>query len=457
MSDAIQQRDELRGLSRELLAELQLAKLRRLLSHAQEHNAFYQAKWQGLQGEINWEFFQSLPFISKEDLVVGLDTSHSNHSSSISVLGNQTYKKKTNALEGWLLAANHTWRTEFYSRVHRTSGTRGKPLVVLDTQEDWHWWMEVWQYVLDTLDIVPGDRVFLAFSFGPFVGFWSAFEACQKRGALVIPGGGMSSLARLEWIRDSGATVVGCTPSYALHLAEIAEQNGLDLAAWNVRKMLVAGEPGGSIPATKSRIESAWGVTVVDHAGATEIGPWGFATQDGSGLHVTETEFIAEFLPRPDFGEDVSELVLTNLGRFGCPVIRYRTGDLVRPRWPSNGEEAGASSGQDACRFVRLEGGILGRADDMLIVRGVNIFPGSIESVLHTFPEIDEYRVTLFQQGNLDQIKVEIEGNSIDSNRIANALQVGIGLRMDVVVVDRGVLPRFEGKGRRFCDQRYQS
>jgi phenylacetate-CoA ligase len=317
--------------------------------------------------------------------------------------------------------------------------------------------MEVWQYVLDTLDIVPGDRVFLAFSFGPFVGFWSAFEACQKRGALVIPGGGMSSLARLEWIRDSGATVVGCTPSYALHLAEIAEQNGLDLADWNVRRMLVAGEPGGSIAATKSRIESAWGVTVVDHAGATEIGPWGFATADGTGLHVTETEFIAEFLPRPDFGEDVSELVLTNLGRFGCPVIRYRTGDLVRPRWSVQGEQAGTCSGGEACQFVRLEGGILGRADDMLIVRGVNIFPGSIEAVLHSFPEIDEYRVTLFQQGNLDQIKVEVEGESIDSYRITNALQAGIGLRMDVVVVGRGELPRFEGKGRRFCDQRQQS
>ena len=457
MSDAIQQRDELRGLSRELLAELQLAKLKRLLSHAQQHNTFYQAKWQGLQGEINWDFFKSLPFISKEDLVVGLDASHSNHSSSMSVLENRNGDKKSDSVEGWLLAANHTWRTEFYSRVHRTSGTRGKPLVVLDTQEDWHWWMEVWQYVLDTLDIVPGDRVFLAFSFGPFVGFWSAFEACQKRGALVIPGGGMSSLARLEWIRDSGATVVGCTPSYALHLAEIAEQNGLDLAAWNVRKMLVAGEPGGSIAATKSRIESAWGVTVVDHAGATEIGPWGFATADGTGLHVTESEFIAEFLPRPDFGEDVSELVLTNLGRFGCPVIRYRTGDLVRPSWPAQGEQAGTCSGGEACQFVKLEGGILGRADDMLIVRGVNIFPGSIEAVLHGFPEIDEYRVTLFQQGNLDQIRVEVEGESIDSNRIANALQVGIGLRMDVVVVGRGELPRFEGKGRRFCDKRQQS
>ncbi|MEY4565463.1 MAG: Phenylacetate-coenzyme ligase [Planctomycetota bacterium] len=456
MSDAIQQRDELRRLSRTLLAELQLAKLKRLLSHAQEHSTFYQARWKGLEGEINWDFFRSLPFISKEDLVVGLDAAHSNHAPSISVLEKQHGDKKCNSKEGWLLAANHTWPTEFYSRVHRTSGTRGKPLVVLDTQEDWHWWMEVWQYVLDTLDIVPGDRVFLAFSFGPFVGFWSAFEACQKRGALVIPGGGMSSLARLEWIRDSGATVVGCTPSYALHLAEIAEQNHLDLASCNVRKMLVAGEPGGSISATKARIESAWGATVVDHAGATEIGPWGFATEDGSGLHVTETEFIAEFLPRPDFGDDVSELVLTNLGRFGCPVIRYRTGDLVRPSWPTQGDQSDASNSLDACQFVRLKGGIIGRADDMLIVRGVNIFPGSIEAVLHSFPEIDEYRVTLFQQGNLDQIKVEIEGDSIDANRIANALQVGIGLRMDVVIVGRGELPRFEGKGRRFCDQRQQ-
>lgn len=266
----------------------------------------------------------------------------------------------------------------------------------------------------------------------------------------MIPGGGLSTLARLELIRDSRATIVGCTPSYALHLAEVAAEQGWKLRDWNVRAMIVAGEPGGSVPSTRQRIEALWGACLIDHAGATEVGPWGFGSADGSGLHVIETEFIAEFFPKPEYGEQICELVLTSLGRMGSPAIRYRTGDLVKPKFL----EDATLSDDLACRFVKLEGGILGRADDMVIIRGVNIFPASIEAVLRGFPEVDEFRIVLFRQGNLDQLKIEVEGERADLQAIGIAVQLAVGLRIDVQRVAPAKLPRFEGKGKRIVDQR---
>ena len=181
-----------------------------------------------------------------------------------------------------------------------------------------------------------------------------------------------------------------CTPTYALLMADIARSNGLDLASFGVRRIVVAGEAGGSIPATRNRIEQAWNAQVIDHAGATEIGPWGYQAFDQGvpvGLHVNESQFIVEFLSvengQPAREGELSEMIITSLGRVGCPVIRYRTGDLVRPRW---------NHGCDA-RFVLLEGGVLGRVDDMLVIRGVNVFPSSIEAIVRGFPEIDEFRM----------------------------------------------------------------
>ena len=194
-----------------------------------------------------------------------------------------------------------------------------------------------------------------------------------------------------------------CTPSYALHLAEVGAQNQIDVSALQIRCIVVAGEPGGSIPAVRQRIEQAWNARVIDHGGATEVGPWGYAMPDGQGLYVVESEFLAEFLSvdtgQPAADGELSELVLTTLGRGGCPVIRYRTGDLVRPTWNAPGDN----------RFVVLQGGVLGRADDMMIVRGVNIFPSSVEQIIHSFPEIVEYRMLVHKQGAMDALTIEIE------------------------------------------------
>jgi len=418
-----QQRRDLERLDGSELAKLQLAKLNELLAIILPHNAFYASKLSGVQLPLNsLADLDQLPFTFKDELI---------RSSS----------------DGGF-ATNLTYPVEQYSRFHRTSGTRGHALTVLDTDSDWRWWVETWQFVLDVAELTPSDRVFMAFSFGPFIGFWSAFDAVVARGCLVIPGGGLSTLARLDTIRNNHVTTICCTPTYALHMVEIAAEHDIKLSSFDVQRIIVAGEPGGSLPAVRGRIESAWNAKVIDHGGASEVGPWGYADAQQRGLHVIESEFIAEFLSVDSgtaAGEgELAELVLTTLGRAGSPVIRYRTGDLVRPCWNSSTSN----------RFVLLAGGVLGRADDMMIIRGVNIFPSSIEQILHSFPHVVEYRITATKDGEMDALGVEVEDRLNEPTRIAKELQLRLGLRIEVVNVEMGSLPRFEGKGKRFVDQR---
>lgn len=420
---AANERRRIAQLDRSTLAELQLEKLNGLLREILPHNAFYQHKLAGCPSQLrNLDELASLPVTSKEEIQPAV--------------GDEPF------------AVNRTFPIEKYTRCHQTSGTRGRPLVVLDTADDWHWWTAAWQYVLDSANVTPRDRALLAFSFGPFIGFWSAFDALTARGALAIPGGGLSSLARIEIVRNLGVSTLLCTPTYALHLAEVAAEHKINLAGLTVEKIIVAGEPGGSVPATRSRIESAWGARLVDHGGATEVGPWSFADPEGRGLFVNEAHFIAEFISvatgHPAREGELSHLILTTLGRAGSPVIRYRTGDLVRPSWKAAGPT----------RFVFLEGGVLSRADDMMIVRGMNVYPSAVEQILHSFPEVVEYRLTARKHGAMDELLVEVEDHLQQADRIAQELQLKLGLKIDVQCVKAMSLPRFEGKGRRFVDER---
>lgn len=400
----------------------QLARLNELLIDILPLNSFYRQKFGTHKLQLaSVEQLADLPMTSKSELVASQD------------------------LHG--LSQHHTYARDSYKRVHRTSGTHGSPLLILDTVADWQWWADAWQHVLCAAGVTEQDRVFMAFSFGPFIGFWSAYEACVQRGAQLIPGGGLSSLARLDFMRQTQPTVVACTPSYALQLANVAEQHGFPLGELPVRCLLVAGEPGGSIPAVRGRIEKCWQAQVIDHCGATEIGPWGFGLADGRGVHVIETNFIAELLPVPALPtvNTLRELVLTSLGRTGSPVIRYRTGDLVDAEHPTSGP----------CLFLHLKGGIIGRADDMVIVRGVNVFPSSIAAVVERFLRIAEYRVIVQRRGELDDLKLEIEGDEETARQVAQQLDIAIGLRVEIQVVAPGSLPRSEGKARRWVDLRF--
>jgi phenylacetate-CoA ligase len=342
---------------------------------------------------------------------------------------------------------------ERYTRYCQTSSTTGSPLRWLDTNESWQWVMDCWKAVYRAARVGPGDRIFFPFSFGPFLGFWSAFEAGWQLGAQCVPGGGMSSQVRLGVIEAVHPTVVCCTPTYALWLAEVAaREGGRPLSASSVRVLIVAGEPGGSIPATRDRIEQAWGARVIDHHGLTETGPLSFECWESPGaLHVNEGEYICEVLD-PATGDDVpdgqrGELVVTNLGRTASPVIRYRTGDIVVRR-------------SDPCvcgrTWARLEGGILARTDDMVNIRGVNVYPTAIESVVRCFSEIVEFRSTVSQAGAMRSLSIEIEvtPGAADASgipaKLSRQLREAIGLTVPVRLSPPGSLPRFEMKARRF-------
>jgi phenylacetate-CoA ligase len=350
---------------------------------------------------------------------------------------------------------NLTEPLDRYTRYNQTSSTTGSPLRWLDTNESWQWMLECWKAVYAGAKVDSRDRILFPFSFGPFLGFWTAFEAGCQIGAHCIPAGGMTSQARLSMIDTLQPTVVCCTPTYALRLLEVAgEMHGgaPSLAGSSVRVLIVAGEAGGSIPSTRDRIEKGWGARVIDHHGLTETGPISFECWEApGGLHVNEAEYICEVL-EPDSGRAVAdgargELVITNLGRAASPLIRYRTGDLVVRR-----------SGPCACgrEFARLDGGILARGDDMVNVRGVNVYPSAVESVVRRFSEVGEYRATVAATGSLRELSVEIElmpgvdGTSDVASRVAGALREGLGLTVPLRVVDAGTLPRFELKARRF-------
>ena len=347
----------------------------------------------------------------------------------------------------------HTEPIDRYTRYNQTSSTTGRPLRWLDTNESWQWALDCWKAVYRAARVAAADRVFFPFGFGPFLGFWTAFDAGSQIGALCVPGGGMSSLARLGLLEFVRPTVVCCTPTYALRLVEVARATGtIDLANSSVRVVIVAGEPGGSIPATRTQIERGWGARVIDHHGLTEVGPVSFECWEAPGsLHLNECEFICEVIdpataePVPD-GEP-GELVLTTLGRTASPVIRYRTRDIVR-------------LGREPCpcgrTLARAEGGILSRADDMVCVRGVNVYPTAVESVVRRFPEIVEYRSTVSTSDAMRSLAVEIElgpgapDQTAVATQVTQALHEAMGLTVPVQAVAPETLPRFEMKARRF-------
>jgi len=339
---------------------------------------------------------------------------------------------------------NLTYPLERFVRVHQTSGTTGGPLRFLDTPESWQWWRDTWQPIYRAAGVTARDRIFFAFSFGPFVGFWSAFAGAEQLGALCLTGGAMSTAERVAAIVATEATVLMCTPTYALRLAEAARDEGVDLASSALRVSIHAGEPGASIPATRERIERELGVEAFDHTGATEVGAHGFSCSARDGVHVNESDFIAEVLdPRSADARDEGEgeLVLTNLGRWGMPVIRYRTGDRVRAvREP-------CTCGRT---LLKLAGGIAGRVDDMVTVRGVNVFPSAIESVIRRFDEVGEYRVVLTTVREMDELRCTVEATGDVAERVAVAIHRELGIRCAVDAVSPGTLPRFEMKAKRF-------
>ncbi len=413
-------------LDRAGIAALQRQQLAEMFRVVLASNAFYMRKYAGLRFDPLIDSLSELPFTTRQEL-------------------------QQDQAEHPPYGSNLTCPPDQYIRLHQTSATSGgAPLRWLDTLDSWNWVKKCWSTIYLAAGVQPGDRILFPFSFGPFLGFWAAFESAIDSGCLTLAAGGMTTLARLRMIQDNAITVVGCTPTYALRMAEVASSEGIDLTASTVRALIVAGEPGGCIASTRAQMESAWGARVFDHSGMTEIGSCTFECLEApGGLHLIESEFIPEVI-NPQSGEivadgTVGELVLTNLGRIGSPLIRYRTGDQVR-----------MLRARCACGrwFARFEGGILGRTDDMLLIRGNNVFPSAIEEIIRSFPVV-EFRATARQAPAMTELKIEIEsspgsdGDAI-SKKLSEVIRDRFNFRPVVVAVAAGTLPRYEMKARRF-------
>jgi phenylacetate-CoA ligase len=391
----------------------QWSRLAAKLPELRRDNAFYRAKLPKAAGSL-----RELPFTTKADL--------SEDQAAHPPFG-----------------TNLTYPLDRYVRLHQTSGTTGRPLRLIDTAESWEWWRECWQPIYRAAGVTARDRIFFAFSFGPFVGFWSAFAGAERLGALCLTGGAMTTTERVASILATEATVLMCTPTYALRLVEAAREEGIDLARSALRVSIHAGEPGASIPATRERIEKELGVEAFDHTGATEVGAHGFSCSARDGVHINESEFIVEVIGATGevTDEGDGELVLTNLGRWCMPAIRYRTGDRVR-----------AVRGACSCgrTLVKLTGGIAGRVDDMVTVRGVNVFPSAIEAIVRRFDEVGEYRVELARVREMDELRCIVEAPADVAERVGGAIHRELGIRCLVESVAPGTLPRFEMKAKRF-------
>jgi phenylacetate-CoA ligase len=426
---------------REAIGAHQLAELRRLLPVLLEHNAFYRERLAdaGVSGgtggtgaiESLDDFTARVALTTKAELAADQDA-HPPYGTNLSFPIDQ------------------------YTRLHQTSSTTGRPLRWLDTTASWSWLLEGWIEVLRAAGLGPGDRLFAAFSFGPFIGFWMGFEAAARLGCLAIAGGGMTSITRLRVILANEVTALCCTPTYAIRLGEVAREERLDLSRSRVRTIIVGGEPGGSLPAVRGRIESTWpGARVFDHHGMTEIGPATYECPKRPGvLHLLERSLFCEFIDPAtgaavaDGADQIAELVVTTLGRDGSPLLRYRTGDLVRP------------GPLEPCACGRHErtllGGIIGRADDMIFIRGVNLYPSAVEQLIRELPGVAEYRVEISEHRGMHELKVMIEPSADAADhaglehQVAAAFRGAYNLRVPIEIVPVQTLPRFELKARRW-------
>ena len=436
-------------LSRAEIASAQLEQLRSLLAELFPANQFYSRKLNsaGITFDVAslQDFSSRFPFTTKTELAAD----QSAHPP---------------------FGTNLTYSLERYNHYHQTSGTTAAPLRWLDTPESWDWMVESWTEVFQAAGVGSAERAYFAFSFGPFIGFWLAFEAAARLGCLCLPGGGLSSAARLRAIIENQATVLCCTPTYAIRLAEAAVQEKIDLTACRVRHLMVAGEPGGSIPSMRARLAQLWpGAQVFDHHGMTEVGPVTYqCPARASVLHIIERSYLAEVVDpasgKPVAADQMGELVLTTLGRVGSPVLRYRTGDLVKRGSSDQSDRSDRSDPSAPCPCGRhemtLEGGILGRTDDMVLVRGVNVYPSAVEEIVRGAGGVSEYQVQINSSRGMSELSLQVEPSPECADvaglvrKLERNFETALALRVPITTVPFGTLPRSEMKGKRWVVRR---
>jgi len=429
-------------MPREKLRDLQLRKLQAMVSWAYANSKLWRRKFDevGLEPRDirTLDDVQLIPFLTKDEFLAA--------QAAAPPFGDTLTASRDLAL-----------------RYHQTSGTSGRtPLRTLDSRKDWERQAEMWAYGLYAFGVRPTDVVYIPFGYSVFVGFWGAFYGAEKMGCLVIPGGSQTSEVRLKQVKELGATALAITPTYAFHLASRAEEMGLDLATdTQVKFLLLTSEPGASIPSTKRRLEEAWGAKVGDFLGMTEAGSL-FAyecSEQPGGVHIIEDHYYEEVIDpktlKPVGYGVCGERVMTSFGRGIMPVLRFRTGDLVE-RVESNYCTCGRT-------FDLYKGGILGRTDDMVVVRGTNVFISAVENIVREYKEISEFQIVLTKEGFQDEITVQIEPRpEVPDSRLAflpyevakDLSEAHEGLRVNVVVAELDTLPKFEQRASRLQDLR---
>ena len=345
-------------------------------------------------------------------------------------------------------------------RLHASSGTTGKPTVVGYTAKDIATWSDLMARSMACAGARPGDVVHNAYGYGLFTGGLGAHYGAERLGATVVPMSGGATERQVVLISDFGASVLCATPSYALVIAEVAEREGVDLRKSKLRIGLFGAEPWSE--AMRKEIQARIGLKAVDIYGLSEILGPGVACEceeAQAGLHGWEDHFIFEIID-PDTGKQVpegqtGELVITTLTKEALPMLRYRTRDITRV----STERCGC--GRSHLRIQR----ITGRNDDMLIVRGVNVYPSQIEAVLIGLPDMaPHYQLVVERRGSLDHVTVEVEAAQTIvpgpetyahiAREARDRIKSLIGISTDVLVKKPGEIPRSQGKAVRVRDLR---
>ncbi|MFQ5851245.1 MAG: phenylacetate--CoA ligase family protein [Candidatus Binatia bacterium] len=431
--------DALETASRDRIRDAQLKRLSRQLRHVYQHSPFYRAKFDqaGLRlGDIQtWDDVRKIPFTRREELEESQEESP--------LFGNFACLPPSSGV-----------------RYFQTSGTRGTPLHIFFTARDWFGlYRQENVYMACAYGVRPQDTLFVPSHYSLYIAWWAFQTALESLGVATIPGGGQSSETRVKNILEWEATIVCGTPTYMLYLAEVAERMGIDLASRSrVRMVVVGGEPGACIAASKKRLEEAWGAKCYDDYGSTEMGGIGYECVAQEGLHINEAMFLAEVVGPESSGPvppgQPGELVLSNLCMESMPLIRHRTGDCV------NLTEERCACGRT---FARAKGGILGRSDDMINIAGINVFPSVIENFVHSVNELaNEFQIVLPAQSRPgSRLKIRVEpavgvGREALRRGIAKLVETvrwRVGLTPEVNGVPVGTLPRSEGKANKIVKE----
>jgi phenylacetate-CoA ligase len=425
---------EAETLKQEKLEKLQLRRLKAIVEYCFHNSQFYRAKFKEAnlypQDIRSLADIAKLPFTMKEDL-------------------------RDNYPYGMLAVPR-----EEIVRIHASSGTTGKPTIVAYTRRDIDTWAELMARVLTSAGITKRDTMQLIYNYAFFTGGLGFHYGAERVGAAVIPSGVGNSEKQLLTMRDLGVTAFSSTPSYALYLAEFAANQGIDVREFEVERGIFGAEPWSE--EMRCRIEEAYDIVAYDNYGLSELCGPGVAVECEAreGMHVWSDHFLLEVIDS-ETGEPLGpgekgELVFTTLTKEAMPLLRYRTRDI------SMLLEDECSCGRTHPRIARL----MGRSDDMLIIRGVNVFPSQVEHVLMSFPEVAEhYQIIVDRQGTMDVLQVNVEvterifrGETEEllklKNRLEAKLKSVLGVKAKVKFVEPGTIPRSQGKAQRVVDLR---